>query len=164
MCVYLCMRKHMCTYTHIMWLHGILIQLKVRTKSAALPWYFSFLKCEWIEQYSCLTHKNAIENQLHYINENNLTMYKERVLVQAAIINYHWLSVLNNKLYFLRILEAKKYEIRLPAMSDYREGPLPISFIWWRKRERKQAVASSFIRAVIPFMGASHLSPKCLTS
>ena len=47
------------------------------------------------------------------------------VLVQSAIKRYHRLGGLNNTNLFLRVLEAGKSEIRMPAWSGFREGSLP---------------------------------------
>lgn len=82
--------------------------MKVRTKLAAqtvrmrkcLP--FSLASQNVSEQNEvCLVHMNTAENQLNYINENNLMIYKERVLVLVAVANYRRLRGLNNKHLFL---------------------------------------------------------------
>lgn len=82
--------------------------MKVRPKLAAqtvrmckrLPF---FLASQNVSEQNevCLVHMNTAENQLNYINENNLMICKERVLVLVAVANYRRLRGLNNKHLFL---------------------------------------------------------------
>ena len=110
----------MYTQTHYMWFHGIMIQWKVGTKWAAqtmrmckcLPFSLAFQKVSEQNEV-CLIHMNTVENQLNYINENNLMIYKESVLVLVALANYCRLSGLNNKHFFSHSETVKDQSIKM---------------------------------------------------
>ena len=46
-------------------------------------------------------------------------------LVPAAIVEYHKQGSLNNRNYFLTVLEPGKSEIRVPTWSDFGENSIP---------------------------------------
>ena len=104
---------------------------------------------------------NSYENQLNYINENNPMMYKDSVLVQAALTNYHRLSGLNSNHLFLTVLETVRDQgaslVRLQGGTSSR-----FPHMVKKERERKQAVVSSSVRALLPFMRALPSPPSYL--
>ena len=82
---------------------------------------------------------------------------KVSVLVRAAITKYHGLGALDNKHFFLMVLEARSRcrQIRRVVRPHFLVGCfLAVSSSGTEQREGKQALLCFFIRVLTPFVRA----------